>query len=308
MTESLVRAGHLSRRYGRFEAVSDISFELQQQQLLVLLGLNGAGKSSLLKMLSGTMAMTAGSIQIAGFDLTEEPRQARSQLGFLPEQPPLYGDLSVNEFLLYCARLRGRRRNQAHADVDRARQACGLQECGQQLIQNLSKGYRQRVGVAQAIVHRPRLIILDEPTSGLDPRQISEVRSLIRELAQSCGIILSTHLLAEAQALCDRVLIIHQGRLILDQDLGDLSLNAHRRLRVGLRRPPALDELGQVEGVQAAEALGEHHFRIRYAPDTDPAEPLVQAAVTHGWRLFELSLEKDLLEDTFLQLTQEELP
>jgi len=220
----LVSVDKVGRRYGDLTAVHEVSFYLNRGEVLGFLGANGAGKSTTMNMLCGVLAPTQGTITIAGYDITKEPIKAKSRLGYLPEQPPLYRDLSVDEYLDYCARLRrvaAARRCQRISDI---KQRCGLSKVGRRIIGQLSKGYQQRVGIAQAIVHLPDVIVLDEPTVGLDPVQIREIRSLIRELAQDHGIILSTHILPEVQAICDRVIIINNGEIVADDKTENLKI------------------------------------------------------------------------------------
>jgi ABC-2 type transport system ATP-binding protein len=223
MSEITVRASDLSRHYGARTAVDRISFELHQGEVLGLLGPNGAGKSSTLQMLAGCLAPSTGAIEICGLDLLDQPRQAKALLGYLPETPPLYRDLSVDEFLRLAARLRRVPAAAVATAVDQAKQRCGLNEAGRRLIGSLSKGYQQRVGIAQAIVHNPRVVILDEPTVGLDPIQIREIRSLIRELGGEHSVILSTHILPEVESVCDRIQIMARGQLIFSGSVADLK-------------------------------------------------------------------------------------
>ena len=308
---SLVNVERVSRYYGPLAAVQGVSFDLQRRQVLGLLGPNGAGKTSLMKMIAGVLAMNEGAIRVAGHDLLEEPLRARGSLGFLPEQPPLYEDLTVDEYLRYWARLRGLTRRQARAAAKRARYACGLEDNGRQLLGKLSRGYRQRVGIAQAIVHEPPVVILDEPTSGLDPLQINEIRRLIRNIAERCGVILSTHILAEAQGICDRVLILNRGRVVLDRQLSQLARDAGQRgFRVALRRPPSLETLREkADELQEArveiESIDERRYRIRHAPGEDIREAFAGMAATQGWGLLELIPEEDRLEETFLRVTRD---
>lgn len=207
-------ARNLSRRFGKRNAVNDVSLELHRGEVLGLLGHNGAGKSTTLQMLTGALLPHSGSIEICGFDLARQPNQAKACIGFLPEAPPLYRDMTVDDFLKFAARLH--RIPAAHIAEALAgtTRRCGLQECGNKIIGTLSKGYQQRVGIAQAIIHNPEVIILDEPTVGLDPSQIRDIRALIRELGNAHSVILSTHLLGEVESICDRVEIMQQGRLI----------------------------------------------------------------------------------------------
>ena len=221
--ESLVEASELSRFFGSHCAVENISLSLDKGEVLGLLGPNGAGKSTTMQMLTGNLAPGAGEIKVNGIDLLDEPRKAKCHIGYLPEQPPVYRDMSVNEYLRYCARLHGLRRRDAIMAADQARERCNLQEVQNRLIGNLSKGFQQRVGIAQAILHKPLVIILDEPTVGLDPIQIREIRTLIRELGEDHGIILSTHILPEVQAVCDRVQILNRGRTVFNDKLRDVD-------------------------------------------------------------------------------------
>lgn len=223
MPHITVSASELSRSYGSREAVHNISFELRQGEVLGLLGPNGAGKTTTLQMLAGCLAPSTGSIEICGIDLLERPLEAKALLGYLPETPPLYRELTVDEYLHLAARLR-RVPKAAIADaVEKTKQRCALTEVGKRLIGNLSKGFQQRVGIAQAIVHSPRVVILDEPTVGLDPIQIREIRSLIRELGSDHSVILSTHILPEVESVCDRIQIMHQGRLAFSGDFAQLK-------------------------------------------------------------------------------------
>lgn len=219
--DMLVNATGLSRYYSDYCAVNQLTLTLKKGEVLGLLGPNGAGKSTAMQMLSGNLAPSNGEITINGFDLLDEPRQAKQQIGYLPEQPPVYRDLTVKEFLNYCARLRMGKASKQERDyaVARASARCGLQKVEKRLIGNLSKGFRQRIGIAQAILHNPAVVILDEPTVGLDPIQIREIRQLIRELGLDHGIILSTHILPEVQAVCDRVQILNRGQTVFNDSL-----------------------------------------------------------------------------------------
>ena len=223
MPDITVSANALSRSYGARLAVRDVSFELRQGEVLGLLGPNGAGKTTTLQMLAGCLAPSTGGIEICGIDLLEQPLEAKALLGYLPETPPLYRELTVDEYLRLAARLRRVAKTAIAGAVERAKQRCGLAEVGKRLIGSLSKGYRQRVGIAQAIVHNPRVVILDEPTVGLDPLQIREIRSLIRELGGEHSVILSTHILPEVESVCDRIQIMHQGQLVFGGDMAQLK-------------------------------------------------------------------------------------
>ena len=303
----LIRVEHLSRFYGHTAAVNGVSFEVRRGEVLGFLGPNGAGKSTTMQMLTGNLAPSTGSIRIDGIDLLDQPKAAKANIGYLPEQPPLYRDLTVDEFLTYCARLNRIPRTGIKAALNRAKERCGLGEVGGRLINNLSKGYQQRVGIAQAIIHSPDVVILDEPTVGLDPIQIREIRKLIRELGGEHSVILSTHILPEVQATCDRVQIINRGELVMSESIEGLALRMQTSgLFVALRNPPAIENLNAIEGVIGVEPLEKGHFRISHDPEHNPAEALVARAVADNWGLYELIPERISLEDVFVNLTTTE--
>ncbi len=305
--DCLIKVEHLSRRYGDNLAVNDVSFEVRRGEVLGFLGPNGAGKSTTMQMLTGNLAPSAGRITINGIDILESPKEAKLALGFLPEQPPLYRELSVDEYLIFCARLNRIGKGQIGRAVDQAKERCGLTEVGARLINNLSKGYQQRVGIAQAIIHSPDVVILDEPTVGLDPIQIREIRKLIRELGGEHSVILSTHILPEVQATCDRVQIINKGQLVLSDTIDGLTQRMQTSsLLVALRHPPAVEKLEGIPGVQTVETLEEGRLRLIHDPAQNPAEALVEQAVAHNWGLYELTPERLSLEDVFVNITTTE--
>jgi ABC-2 type transport system ATP-binding protein len=301
---ALVQVEGLYRHYGQRAAVQDLSFELRRGEILGLLGPNGAGKTSTLQMLSGNLAPSAGRILIQGVDLLDEPLEAKAAIGYLPEVPPLYPDLRVDEYLLYCADLRRIPAEKRRAACDSARERCGLKDVGRRIIGNLSKGYQQRVGIAQAILHGPAVVILDEPTVGLDPIQIREVRALITELGKEHGVILSTHILPEVQAVCSRVQIIHKGRSVFADDLGALTERMETESVVlECRELPSVKELRAIEGVASAEKLDGRRARLRFAAGADPMEAIAALAVKSKWGLRGLTPEYKSLEQVFVELT-----
>ena len=303
----LAQVRHVSRYYGSLRAVNDVSFAVHQGEILGFLGPNGAGKTTTMQILTGNLAPSEGAVQIAGFDLLAQPKAAKAAIGYLPEQPPVYRDLTVDEYLDYCAALNRIPRAQRRAARDSAKEKCGLTEVGRRLIGNLSKGYQQRVGIAQAIIHLPPLVILDEPTIGLDPIQIREIRNLIRELGRDHAVILSTHILPEVQATCDRVQIIHQGNLVLADTIDGLARHLRSAaLIVGLRQPPAPAELEGLPGVRAVETLDGGRLRVLYEPGQDPTDEVVRLAVERRWGLRELGPERASLEQIFVELTTSE--
>lgn len=218
-------ARNLTRRHDGRLVVDNVSLELRNGEVLGLLGHNGAGKSTTLQMLTGALPAHGGLVEVCGFDLQQQPQQAKSCIGFLPEHPPLYSDMRVDDYLLYAARLHRVPSAGLAAALSQTKQRCGLQDCGKKLIGTLSKGYQQRVGIAQAIIHNPAVVVLDEPTVGLDPVQIRDIRALIRKLGDHSSVILSTHLMNEAESLCDRVLILKQGRLIYSGTSNEMLAN-----------------------------------------------------------------------------------
>lgn len=303
----LVEVRNLSRSYGKLIAVDDVSFTVHQGEILGFLGPNGAGKTTTMQILSGNLAPGGGSVRIAGHDLLAEPKAAKSALGYLPEQPPLYRDLTVDEYLDYCAALHRVPRARARQARDTAKAKCGLSDVGDRLIGNLSKGYQQRVGIAQAVIHLPPLVILDEPTIGLDPIQIREIRALIRELGQDHAVILSTHILPEVQAACDRVQIISKGKLVLTDTIDGLARHLKSAaLLVAFRRAPALAELERLPGVRGAARQEDGRVRVLHDPAQDPTEHIVRAAAERDWGLKEIAPERASLEQIFVDLTTTE--
>jgi ABC-2 type transport system ATP-binding protein len=302
---TLVEVNNLVRYYGDLCAVDDVSFSLKKGEVLGFLGPNGAGKSTTMKMICGTLAASAGEIKINGYDILENPKLAKAELGFLPETPPLYRDLTVDEFLTYCAKLHGLKGNAIRTAVKRGKEKCGLEEMSRRLIANLSKGYQQRVGIAQAILHNPSVIILDEPTVGLDPIQIMEIRQLIKELGNEHSVILSTHILPEVQQSCDRVQIIHHGKLVLSECIENLSLRMSSS-SVYVRFNSNIDsqQLSDIDGIVSIDSLDEGRYRIHHQQQINPAASLAEKAVSNKWGLLELTPDKHSMEEIFLSLTQ----
>ena len=307
MTKALLEAKALSRHYGLQTAVNNVSFTVNKGEVLGFLGPNGAGKSTTMKMLSGNLACHHGEILINGYNLLNEAQQAKQHIGYLPERPPLYKELTVTEFLLFCAKLNQIPKSKLHTAVDSVIERCGLTEISSRLIANLSKGYQQRVGIAQAVIHSPAVVILDEPTSGLDPLQIREIRQLIRDIATEYSVILSTHILSEVQTLCDRVQIINQGQLIFSDNIDNLDKKMQSSsILVHFLSPPDLPSLNEISAVSYAESLGNNQFRLHYAPEDDPIDEIVSQAVTHRWQLRELTPKRHSLEDVFMKIIQNE--
>jgi ABC-2 type transport system ATP-binding protein len=304
-SEILISVQALSRFYGQQRAIENVSFDVHRGEILGFLGPNGAGKSTTMQIICGVLAANHGSVTIVGHDINLTPRLAKQHIGFLPEQPPLYNDLTVDEYLQYAAKLRGIKKESLNNAVGRTKQRCGLQNSGSRLIQNLSKGYKQRVGIAQAIIHSPSVIILDEPTSGLDPIQIREIRELMRELAEDHSVILSTHILSEVQSLCDRVLIINQGSIVLDQSLAELQEAANKpdSIEISLRTPPAVEALLGIDGVASVQSITEDTLHIHFDKAVNPTNNIIEKALADNWGLYKLNPGNTSLEAVFMRLT-----
>ena len=307
---TLIQATALNRYYGDYKAVHDFNLTLNKGEVLGLLGPNGAGKSTTMQMLTGNISPSSGDILINGVDLIEEPELAKCAIGYLPEQPPVYRDMTVIEYLIYCAALRGISKSQRNVFLAEANERCGLQDVQKKLIGNLSKGFQQRVGIAQAILHKPDVVILDEPTVGLDPLQINQIRQLIRDLGEDHAVILSTHILPEVQAVCDRVQIINNGETVFSDSFAKLTdRQTSTEVIVGFDTKVDVSLLQQLAGVVEVETLlseNEHNsYRLSYQTKNDPSE-VFKLAVKHGWGLVELSPQTKTLEQIFMNLVHSE--
>ena len=305
-TPTLLEANHLYRNFNSVAAVIDVSFSLHSGEVLGFLGPNGAGKSTTLRMITGNLAPTSGQIKIGAYDLQQQPLPARRMIGYLPDTPPLYRDCTVKEFLRFCGQLHGISRRQLPAAVNQAIERCGLDEVRDKLIHHLSKGFQQRVGIAQAIVHEPPLIILDEPTVGLDPRQIDEIRHLIRELGRDHSVILSTHILSEVQAVCSHVQIINRGQLVLRSELSALdNPSAGATHEMKFRTPPSLEDLNQLRLVKQASRNEHDGFSVQFHDPVRGINELLKQALNRGWGVDQLTPPQASLEQLFMQLTED---
>ncbi len=312
----MIEVEHLSKVYGTFRAIQDVSFRVEPGEIMGFLGPNGAGKTTSMRILSGYLPATAGTARVAGFDVVEQSMSVRQSIGYLPENPPLYPDMTVENYLGFVAQLKKVPAGQRAAQVDRAIDRCSLQEKRDVLIRKLSKGFKQRVGIAQAIVHDPPVIILDEPTVGLDPKQIIEVRNLIKSLAGDHTIILSTHILPEVSMTCDRVVIINRGKVAASGKPQDLTSQVGSQVQMQVEGSPE-----QVRGVLApigsaqilslesvsAEVPNRWILNLQSQTEGDSWVRDVAAALVHGGvGLYELRRAQATLEDIFLQLTTQE--
>jgi ABC-2 type transport system ATP-binding protein len=307
MNNYTVEAIELTRLYGGRAAVSDVSFTLAKGQVLGFLGPNGAGKSTTMKMLTGNLAPSLGSVKICGIDMIENPKEAKALIGYLPEMRPLYKEFTVDEYLTIAARLHNVSRKDIKKAVEMAKERCGLGHMSKRLIENLSNGYQQRVGIAQAIIHSPMVVILDEPTVGLDPIQIRDIRTLIKDIGKEHSVIVSTHILPEVEMVCDHVQIIDQGKLVFNGDIEVLKRQRMgNKLLVGFKQMPEVDAIVKIKGVAEAELTEDNMMRIRVEDGAEPHEAIVKAAVKNGWGLYQIAPDQTSLEDVFVQLTYHE--
>jgi len=304
MQHSIVKIEHLSHKYASSWAIRDINIEISQSGIVGLLGSNGAGKSTTMNILCGSLNQTEGNVYVGGIDMRKDPEAAKRLIGFLPQTPPLYMDLTVDEYLMYCANLRKMSRADIRPAMEVAKERCGIAHFSTRLIRNLSGGYRQRVGIAQAIIHRPQLVVLDEPTNGLDPNQIIEVRALIKEIAADRAVIFSSHILSEIQVLCKEIKMIDSGRIVFSDTMDAFNnyVEPHSVV-MQMENPPAAEELLRIEGVTSVDFLTEQQIRLYFSGDQDITERIIAASVLHGWRLREISLDKSSLDEIFAQLS-----
>ena len=301
----------LTHYYGERRAVEDIGFEIAENEIVGILGLNGAGKSTTLKVLAGLLIPTAGTVKIDGTDLVSASAEFRSRIGYLPEDPPLYKEMTVVEFLTYCGQLKGRSAADVKARMPEVLHTCQLEHVQHRVINELSHGYRKRVGIAQAIIHQPRLIILDEPISGLDPKQIVEMRGVVRELGKQCTVLISSHILGEIGETCDRVIVLNGGKIVASGRADQLAAQAGAvgtRVTLVVRGEKSTIEaaLRSVSAVQTVSVEGEADgtAKVHLAMATDARESVVAALVTAGVGVRRMVEDESELENIFLGLTQ----
>ena len=304
MENSIVKVEHLSHRYSVQWAIRDIDFEINQRGILGLLGSNGAGKSTTMNIICGVLKQTEGNVYINRINLRENPVEAKKNVGFLPQKAPLHLDFTVDEYLTFCAELHMVDKTRIKAAVDEAKERCGITHFSKRVLRNLSGGYQQRVGIAQAIVHNPKFVVLDEPTNGLDPNQIVEVRHLIKEIAEERSVLLSTHILSEVQATCREIKMIENGQMIFSGTIEQFDNYIQpNTLLLELDTPPMECDL-MLPGISKVETLSERRFRLRYDGDQDTAKRVAEQCVTRGWGLIELVIEKSSLDAVFAQLSK----
>lgn len=303
---SILKVESLSHRYSGNWAIRDINLELEQSGIVGLLGSNGAGKSTTMNIICGALNQTEGKVTINGFDSREQALEAKKHIGFLPQTPPLYTDLTIDEYLTFTAELRLMDQSKVKTAVEEVKEKCSLTHFSSRLIKNLSGGYRQRVGIAQSIIHKPKLVVMDEPTTGLDPNQLIEVRKLIREIAQDCTVLLSSHILQEIQLLCNDVIMIESGRIVFSDSMDAFDNYVQpNSLLVKMENPPQASELQQIAGVTKVEFLTDKQLRIYFSGSADITEKIIAASMQHGWALREISVDKSQLDDTFRTLSMQ---
>lgn len=311
----MIELKHVTKRYGAKCAVNDISFTINKGEVLGFLGRNGAGKSTTMNMITGYISASEGQILIDGMDILEQPREAKRRIGYLPELPPLYMDMTVEEYLKFVCEIKEVRRKSQKAHLDDLYNLVKITDVRHRLIRNLSKGYKQRVGVAQALVGNPEVVIMDEPTVGLDPKQIIEIRKLISGLGENHTVVLSSHILHEVADVCDRVVIINKGQIVAQDTLANLTHGIGESIRLMVRiigpEKPVTRMLREIPGVKYVETLGSREadsvdYLVESDSKTDVRRPLVNAVLAGGYSLLMLKPMDVTLEDIFLQLTSED--
>ena len=305
MSGNILEIRNLSHRYTKARwAIQDINIEMRSNEILGLLGSNGAGKSTTMNILCGVLNQTQGEVIINGINLRENPEEAKKCIGFLPQKPPVYPDLNVEEYLIHTAYLRFVPEKEIASALEYALEKCGLLHMRKRLIRNLSGGYQQRVGVAQAIIHKPQLVVFDEPTTGLDPNNIAEIRALIKEIAEDRAVILCTHILPEVQIICETIKMIENGKLVFSDTID--AFNDYIEpdtLVVDMGNPPAREVLAGIEGVLSVTPQNGTKFKIKFEQGVPVSQTIIEQSVKNGWQLKEAAIEKQSLDLIFAHLS-----
>jgi len=302
----ILKTENLSHKYTSTWAIRDINIEIAHTGIIGLLGSNGAGKSTTMNIICGALNQTEGNVYISDIDLRKYPEEAKKQIGFLPQSPPLYTDLTIDEYLTYSAELRLMEKNKIKPALEEAKERCGIAHFSSRLIKNLSGGYRQRVGIAQAIIHKPKLVVMDEPTNGLDPNQLIEARKLIREIAEEHTVLLSSHILSEINILCKEIIMIESGRIVFSDSMDAFNNYAQSNaILIRMDNPPASSELKKIPGITEVEHVTDKQVRVYFEGDQEETmERLIAASMAGGWKLKEINVDKGLLDDVFKQLSK----
>ena len=304
MEHKIVEVKNLSHRYSADWAIKDINFEIDQNGVFGLLGSNGAGKSTTMNIICNVLTQTRVDVFINGVNLRKNPIEAKKYIGFLPQKAPLHVEMTVEEYLYHCADLRLMPKDRLREAVEKAMEKCQITHFRNRQISNLSGGYQQRVGIAQAIIHEPLFVVLDEPTNGLDPNQIVEIRGLIREIAEDRAVLISTHILSEVQAVCDYIMMIEHGNMVFKGTLDEF--NAYMdpsALTTIMHNPPADEEFMKIEGIERVERLTRTRIRLHFTGDDSIVSRVVKASCENGWQLREIFLEKESLDKVFAKLS-----
>jgi ABC-2 type transport system ATP-binding protein len=301
-----VKVSHLTKEYNGQKAVDNISFEVKEGEILGFLGPNGAGKSTTMKIATSFLPPSSGSVEVCGFDVVQQPMEVRRCIGYLPEHNPLYTEMYIHEYLAFIGGLHGLRGRGLKDRVEEMVSLCGLTREQNKKVEQLSKGYRQRVGLAQALIHDPKVLILDEPTTGLDPNQIVEIRHLIKNISSNKTVIFSTHIMQEVQALCHRVIVINQGRLVADDSLEGIRQQQKKGVRITVEFSGGIDptELQALDGVVSVHQHAEGVYHLEAATDRDIRPEVFALAAQKGWSLIGLKQEEITLEAVFQELTK----
>lgn len=305
MNNSIVKAENLSHRYTIQWAIRNINLEIAQKGVYGLLGANGSGKSTVMNIICGILKQSDGNAYISGISIDRNPVEAKKHIGFLPQSAPLHPDLTVQEYLTYAAGLRLMPDKAVSKAVDKAMERCDIRHFRKRLIRNLSGGYKQRVGIAQAIVHDPEFIVLDEPTNGLDPNQILGVRKLIKEIAEEHTVLLSTHILQEVQATCEHIWMINEGGMVFSGTIEEFdNYLMPSSLTVVLISPPTIEELKQIRGVENVMSINHNSFRIYFKDADEAIEEIVKKSVENEWHLRDIRIEKNSMDSVFAELSK----
>lgn len=308
MEETILKVEHVSHRYAVQWALRDVSFQLPRRGVFGLLGSNGAGKSTLMNIICGVIKQTEGEVFVHGVDMLREPIEGKRHIGFLPQHPPLYEELTVQEYLHHAADIRFIPTPSVKEAIDEVLEICSITHFRKRLLKNLSGGYQQRVGIAQAIIHKPSLVVLDEPTNGLDPSQMLEVRKLLRLVAEERAVLFSTHILSEIQETCEAVFMMNQGRLVFSGSMDEFdNYITPTTLFVSLTDAPTVDELMRIEGVTHVEDLGNMSFRIAFTDAQEVTDRLVEQSALRRWGMTEIRQERSSWDDIFAALARKDV-
>jgi ABC-2 type transport system ATP-binding protein len=302
---SIIKTVGLSHKYGSSWAIRDINIDIGRKGIYGLLGSNGAGKSTTMNIICGALNQTQGEVFINGINVQKNPLEAKKSLGYLPQQAPLYLDLTITEYLRYCANLKDIEKKAIPTAIDEVMEKFSITHMKDRVLKNLSGGYRQRVGFAQAVIHKPKVVILDEPANGLDPVQIAEMRNLIKEISHERTVILSSHILQEIQAVCDEIIMIEQGQLVFADSIEAFNnYVAPQSIILVFENPPAIDSLSIIPGISRVEKISSKSFRVFYGGNNKINEAIIAESVRNEWRLIELMVEKNSVDEIFKEITK----